>query len=76
MIKQNIRIIQNISSYKYVTYIQKISRFSHFLHIFAQIVDLMYTRSTLQKWKKPVLDQIVKRWAKKGSCPGGEMSLE
>lgn len=74
MIKQNIRITFHFTSILHTS--KRVLVLSHFLHIFAQIVDLMYTRSTLQKWKKPVLDQIVKRWAKKGSCPGGEMSLE
>ena len=74
MIKQDILITFHFTSMLHAS--KRVLVFSHFLHIFAQIVDLMYTRSTLQKWKKPVLDQIVKRWAKKGSCPGGEMSLE
>ena len=74
MIKQDIRITFHFTSMLHAS--KRVLVLSHFLHIFAQIVDLMYTRNTLQKWRKPVLDQIVKRWAKKGSCPGGEMSLE
>ena len=74
MIKQDIRITFHFTSMLHAS--KRVLVLSHFLHILAQIVDLMYTRNTLQKWRKPVLDQIVKRWAKKGSCPGGEMSLE
>ena len=74
MIKQDIRITFHFTSMLHAS--KRVLVLSHFLHILAQIVDLMYTRNTLQKLRKPVLDQIVKRWAKKGSCPGGEMSLE